>query len=707
MLMTILRVIFFYHFRTGDHAFNNSFDAFLLGLRYDFRIISAILLPVFLISGLRIEKNANGRINAASIGRISIAGAIMLIAFLYMRNNKAGTGLIIMSFVLFALILFWLFKRKSCNPYQDIVSRKIWNWYFIIITIFLVLLYAVDFQHYDYLHLRLNASVLNYLQDLNISLGMVWQSYPVMKLLLGIVILILLLSFLVKRSYKWQKKETKKGPISIAVGAVVFIILGLGTFGSIPKVRIHPFTISAFPLRWSDAFSLNDEFKASVSLNPIQSFFSTLRFRHSSYDEKKVREYYPMMASALKVDKPDSIHLNYERIYNFPVSSSKPNVVVVICESFSAYKSSMWGNPLNTTPYFNEMCNNGVFFDHCFTPAYGTARGVWAVVTGIPDVEDPTTASRNPAAVDQHTIINDLEGYEKYYFLGGNTSWANIRGLLTNNISNLHLYEEGSYHEKAVDVWGISDKHLLLEANSALKEEHKPFFAVIQTADNHRPYTIPSEDKDFEIKDYPLDTLHKYGFEKNDELNAFRYTDYCFKQFIEAAKKESYFSNTIFVFVGDHGIRGNAGNMFPRCWTDFGLTTQHVPLLFYSPSLLQPKRVNNVCSQIDILPSIASLIKVSHRNTTMGKNLFDTSRSDTLQFNNRAFLFDPENKQIGIITDDYCYVKNLITGAEGLASARNNEVIPGDTIYKKALEKLTLANYETAKYLLLNNKKKK
>ncbi len=102
----------------------------------------------------------------------------------------------------------------------------------------------------------------------------------------------------------------------------------------------------------------------------------------------------------------------------------------------------MWGNPLNTTPYFNELSKQGVFFDHCFSPAYGTARGVWAIITGIPDVETSNTASRNPAAVDQHTILNDFAGYQKLYFLGGSTSWANIRGLLTNNINDLKLYEE-------------------------------------------------------------------------------------------------------------------------------------------------------------------------------------------------------------------------------------------------------------------------
>ena len=139
----------------------------------------------------------------------------------------------------------------------------------------------------------------------------------------------------------------------------------------------------------------------------------------------KVKEYYPLMANYLEVQQPDSVHLNYERKYTVAdLTGNKPNVVLVICESFSAYKSSMYGNPLNTTPYFNELCKNGIFFDRCFTPAYGTARGVWATITGIPDVESPSTASRNPNAVNQHTIINDFKGYNNYYFLGGSATWA-------------------------------------------------------------------------------------------------------------------------------------------------------------------------------------------------------------------------------------------------------------------------------------------
>jgi phosphoglycerol transferase MdoB-like AlkP superfamily enzyme len=152
--------------------------------------------------------------------------------------------------------------------------------------------------------------------------------------------------------------------------------------------------------------------------------------------------------------------------------------------------------------------------------------------------------------------------------------------VLSNNIAGLTIYEEEHFKASKVDVWGISDKNLFLEANKILAQKSKPFFAIIQTADNHRPYTIPAEDLDeFKKLEYPKDTLTKYGFDDNGQFNAFRYTDFNFEKFIEAAK-EQYFNNTIFVFVGDHGLRGDAGDMFPKAFSKQGILAEHVPLLF-------------------------------------------------------------------------------------------------------------------------------
>ena len=642
VVMTISRLIIYWQFNPPGKAFSGS--AFILGFRYDARVVCIIGLAMML-----------------------------LCAFPFL------------------------------NPFKNFRATKFWNILMPIVFILLVFVLAIDYYHFDYLHQRLNATILNYAEDAGISFNMMWQSYPLLKISIAIILLLILARFaFVKLLAGYQQQYSFYKRRARLMYVVSFFVFGIFIFGKIGQ----------FPLRWSDAYTLSDDFKANLALNPFQSFLSTLNFRSSTYDIKKVKAAYPLMAEYLGVTNPDSAVLNYERIYsNTDAAGNKPNIVLVICESFSAYKSSMYNNPLNTTPYFNELCKNGIFFDRCFTPAYGTARGVWATITGIPDVASPKTASRNPNAVDQNTIINSFKGYNNFYFLGGSATWANIRGVLTNNIKNLKLYEQEDYKAKKIDVWGISDKNLLLEANSVLKQQKDPFFAIIQTANNHRPYTIPDEDKaEFKSIQFSNDSLKRFGFESNEEMNAFRYTDFGFQKFMEAAKKEAYFKNTIFVFVGDHGIRFTGTlDYFPKSWTEQGLTCEHVPLLFYAPGFLKPQRIHDISSQVDILPTIASLAKIPYTNNSLGRNLFDTVSTVTFNKEKFAFIIDHDVKTIGLVSNKYYYLKNYKTGKEDFVSMTGNEPVSvnaeTDSI-KNHLQRLTNAYYETAKYLLLNNKKK-
>ncbi len=585
------------------------------------------------------------------------------------------------------------------NPFKKSKSAIFWNVLIPLVLFLLLLVYAVDFYHYSYVQQRLNAAILSYFNDAAITLNMGLESYPVFKVMLLIILTTVIFVFIFKKllfHYQTQPVINKRKGIGWYI--LFFLLFALGIFGKLGQ----------FNLRWSDAFTLSDNFKANVALNPFQSFFSTLRYRDTRPDENKVRQYYPMMADYLQVTHKDSTALNFTRDYTYPQSSDKPNVVLVICESFCMFRSTMSGNPLNTTPYFNELCKNGVFFNRCFTPSFPTARGVWATINSIPDVigDNNRTASRNPEVVNQNPIINSIKGYSKFYFIGGDPTWANIKGMLLNNIDSLRLYSQEDFEAAKVDVWGIDDKSLLLETNEILASKKEPFFAVIQTADNHAPYTIPEREKaNFKMVNYPSDTLAKYGFESNEQFNAFRYTDYCFQYFMEAAKKEKYFDNTIFVFVGDHGVPGNVGQLYPQSFSELSLTRSHVPLLFYAPKLLQPKLVGHVCSQIDVVPSIATLLKTSYQNTTMGQSLFDSS----FTYRENAFTVDHELHTIGMADNEYYYRKNMLTGKIDFASIVNNKPVTvnktTDSI-KSSLGKLADAYYHTSKYILYHNGRK-
>ncbi|ULQ57286.1 LTA synthase family protein [Flavihumibacter rivuli] len=601
------------------------------------------------------------------------------------------------------LLVLLLTLIPALDPFRNKRSLVFWKVFFFIVCLILSSFYIIDFLHYRYLNQRLNASALSFLEDAGISATMVWQTYPVLRLLLGIAVLTWAMARLIIWLYKVignARPGVSKRNLVLSWVAC-FLLLGLAVFGRAGQ----------YPLRWSDAFNMGNDFYANIALNPLQSFFSSFKFRTSSYDLAKVRAAYPQVANYLGVTRPDSVQLNFTRdvapdsVYNWK-GNGQPNVVLVICESFSGYKSSMWGNPLNTTPYFAELCKQGIFFDNCFTPLIGTAKGVWATITGIPDVELVKTASRNPMMVDQHTIINDFKGYEKYYFLGGSTSWANIRGILTNNIQGLHLYEEDDYSVPKIDVWGISDKNLFLEADKVLKKEKHPFFAIIQTADNHRPYTIPEEDREaVGLMQFPKDSLTKYGFESNEELNAFRYTDYCFRKFVEAAKQSPYFQNTIFAFIGDHGIAGNAGPLFPKSWTDNGLSANHVPFLVYAPGKLDPQRIHAAASQVDVMPTLAGVANIPYTNTTLGRDLLARQAADSGQ-SNKAFIMDYNNKTLGVIRPPYYYNRKLQGKASVMAWAEIDRPQSGEAPASQDFEFWSTAFYETSRYMLLNNKKK-
>src|SRR5206468_6732921 len=219
------------------------------------------------------------------------------------------------------------------------------------------------------------------------------------------------------------------------------ILFGLFTYGSLNKKS----------LKWETAFQLNNSFTSYLALNPFQNFFATLQFRSPENNVNKARQSFSTMAGWMNLNDKS---FNYKRTI-VPQSSitTKPNVVLVLCESFSMYKSSMSGNKLNTTPYFNSLTNQGIFFDHCFTPHFSTARGLFALLTGIPDVQLSKFSTRNPEALDQHTIVNDFEGYKKFYFLGGDPSFNNFEGLVK-NIDGLQMDVQGSLGKKPVNVWG-------------------------------------------------------------------------------------------------------------------------------------------------------------------------------------------------------------------------------------------------------------
>ena len=606
---------------------------------------------------------------------------------------------LILEILLPPLLLGWI---PWLRLFDARLGRKLWQGYFIIAFLLLLFFYLGDFGYYAYLNKRIDSTILRFLPNFGISAQMVWESYSVVNWALGLLALTfgyaLLLRYVFARFAAQNPVRLNRWRKTAILTATTFLVL-FGLYGK----------WSWYPLRWSDAFFSPRAFASAVAMNPVLHFVNTLKNKDLKFDVGKVRDAYPQMATYLGVRSRDPKHLNFVRYEaGNSLHATQPNIVLVYMESFAAYKVGLFGNPLNPTPNFDALAKQGLFFNRYYTPHVGTARSVFAGITGLPDVETHETSTRNPLIINQHTLINAFKGHEKFYFIGGSASWGNIRGILSHNIPKLHLYEEGMYKSPRMDVWGISDIDLFKEANKVLKQQKKPFIAVIQTSGNHRPYDVPKDNHGFKFRHVDLATLKRHGFISNKEFNSFRFMDYSIGYFIKQAKKENYFKNTIFVFWGDHGLGGHTGVHMPPSLYQTGLNGMLVPFLIYSPKLIpQPKVYDKVASELDVLPTIAGLVAPRYINSTLGRNLFNP------EFDSQHYAFTiTHNKipEIGVVGKKYYFRMNADGSRKRLQDLTRKDARPDVSaehpLIARRMQHLCRNLFETAKYMRYHNSDK-
>lgn len=576
-------------------------------------------------------------------------------------------------------------------PAKKIFKKIICIFYAFAFSI-LVLLYLTDFGYYAYLSQRLNAYIIELAQNTITSLEMVWQTYPVISGAFALLICAFIAYFFTKKvaNYAYTQQGAKKGWLFAIFALLITAAFVYGRF-------------SQYPLRWSNAYFTNDSFLTSLALNPIHNLYDTYKFAKIGYgfDKEKTKKYYDDVAEFLGVVNKDKENLNFSR----EIAAKNPkkyNVVILLTESLSWDKTSFNAPEIDATPEIVKLAKEGTLFTRFFTPMTGTARGVFTSVTGLPDTSAVKTSSRNPMIVAQHSLINDLPGYQKFYFIGGSTNWGNIRGLLQYNIQDLKIFEEGTYeNQDRNDVWGLSDLDMFRYAAKELAKTKEPFFAFIQTSGYHRPYTIPEDHGTFELKNLDEKLLDEYGFKGNEEYNSMRFQDYAMGEFFDLIKKEPFYKDTIFLIYGDHGLTSFKSKNLKQSFIDLELTSNNVPLIVLGPGI--KSAVNDrVSSQADVTATMAGLLGLEHTQTAIGRNIFDKNLKDgALIINSPAAPL-----KIGFVQDDYYYL--AWPGKEGLFKYNedsNKNYCPQEKEKCEKMKNLAQGLYETARYITFNHKK--
>jgi phosphoglycerol transferase MdoB-like AlkP superfamily enzyme len=152
---------------------------------------------------------------------------------------------------------------------------------------------------------------------------------------------------------------------------------------------------------------------------------------------------------------------------------------------------------------------------------------------------------------------------------------------------------------------------------------------------------------------------------------------------------------------GDHGLpRGSTDKRFG----DLTLAIHNVPFVIYAPGLLKARPEHGIATQMDILPTLASLLGRPYRTATLGKDLLDPAFKDK----GAAFTFTTFRRppRFGLLQGDYY----LNVDPDGHAALyRTDEPDPADRAAtepqrKEQMLQLAQGFHEWSKFLLSHNK---
>ena len=603
--------------------------------------------------------------------------------------------------VLITLPIIWAFLIPHWNLLTVPILQKLSQIYLAIAVVGTVFFYGFDLGNYSYLGHRMDVSTLRLLENPIIAMEMAWESYPIVWIVLGLVGCTLAIFWWIQNGFlillgQSQVQRFRHRATGFILGGLVVLFSFWGTFRQ-------------YQLLWSDAHFSKDPFIVAVALNPILYLNETRTFELEDFDLSEAQKYYSLMADELGVDEPNLDEMNYVRTVSANSKSDHPNIVIVFLESVGFNRMERTGNPMGATPNLDRLASEGISFDRFYIPMVGTARSVFGMLTGIHDVASVETASSNPRIVDQYSLVNALDGYEKHYIMGGSASWRNVRSLIQNNIPDMRITEQEDMDYPRLDVWGISDHDLFQAAHDQFEalDKSKPFFAVVQTATNHRPYSIPDDVAGFEILDKDETALANAGFDSKEQYNAMRLLDHAVGEFMKNVVSSTYGNNTIFLFFGDHGTSDPRANHMPPSDFELKLRSYQVPLIVYAPWKFKGGRIRNDVSQlVDLMPTVCGLAGVSYKNRTLGRDLFhDAIPSEPL-----AMIVNKKvaEQHIAVVGQDH-YLSMQKDGSDvKLHELWSNEPwVDVKAKYPKitrSYSKRLKGIYETAKYMLYHNK---
>jgi len=290
----------------------------------------------------------------------------------------------------------------------------------VVLFLFLIIILA-DLEIYTEWGYRLDSTVLQYLsspKEVMASTG----HLPVFWILLVFVVvfggLVWLFNKAVDRSiFLLQPKREVK-----FISAVVIIC-----FTCLLIIQIRG-GFQMQPMNPSWVYFSSDNFANISALNAPWNFFQDVMDK-----ERGIKNPYQYLSAQGSTQIVDSLYRSSNaHVQLIDTSSGKPNVILIVWESFTEKVVDTLIDGKEITPNINRLKKEGIFFSNVYASGDRTHKGMAAIFSGYPALPN-TSIIRFPQKSAKLTLISNLfkrDHYSNTFFYGGDPNYDNYKSYL-------------------------------------------------------------------------------------------------------------------------------------------------------------------------------------------------------------------------------------------------------------------------------------
>jgi phosphoglycerol transferase MdoB-like AlkP superfamily enzyme len=457
---------------------------------------------------------------------------------------------------------------------------------------------------------RFNFIAVDYLIYSREVLGNIRESYPLSAILSALFGGAAVVFLLVRKPYFHLAAGEAGGFAKRAVATIAILALPALSFAMVgDNLRDFFSDPSARELSGDGYYEFMHAFRANDL--DYHSYYAVLP--SASAKSKLQGEFAEAQSKSVFVNRDLAI----QRDVNATGPERKLNVVLVSMESHGADFVGALGDTRGLSPNLDQLAKDGMLFTQLYATGLRTVRGLEALTLSLPPTPGHAVLmrSKNKGMATLGGVFKE-RGYDALYLYGGYSYFDNMRDFFAGNgyavIDRTALTKGEITHE---NVWGVADEDMFRRAMKELDTraaQGKHVFAHIMTTSNHRPFTYPDKRVDIPSGE--------------SREGAAKYADWAIGALIREARSHAWFDDTLFVFVADHTSHGR-GRM------DLPPENYHIPMIIYGPKWIKPTVIDYVASQIDVGPTVLSLLNFSYRSSFFGHDILGEGR-----LHQRAFM---------------------------------------------------------------------